>query len=301
MSRFEATVPGLAAGHPETIGVAPPDQVTRRRRAAPVAFYLAAAWLGLVVFVAIFVSVLPLAEPLAINAGFSRQGPSADFLLGTDQLGRDILARIAHGARVSMGVGISATAIGGFVGTLLGLLAGYLRGKTETLIMGAMDIMLSFPALIFALALTSFLGPSIRNVIIAIGILAIPAFARIVRAQTLSVAEREFITVARAQGASRGRILLREVAPNVAPTVFTYALIIVAIAIVVEGSLSFLGYGVPPPHPSWGGMIASGKGELRSAAHISLIPAAAMFLTVLSLNFLGERLSSRFDLRGPGR
>jgi peptide/nickel transport system permease protein len=262
--------------------------------------YLAATWLAVIAFLAVFIDVLPFQDPLANNAGFGRQGPSARFWLGTDQLGRDILSRVAHGARVSLLVGVSATAIGGFAGSLLGLLSGYLRGKTETVVMGAMDIMLSFPALIFALALTSFLGPSTRNVILAIGILAIPAFARIVRAQTLSVSEREFIRVARSQGSSRVRILVREVTPNVMPTVLTYTLIIIAIAIVVEGSLSFLGFGVPPPSPSWGGMIASGRSELRNAVHISMVPAAVMFLTVLSLNFLGERLSGRFDLRGQG-
>jgi peptide/nickel transport system permease protein len=268
------------------------------RRGLGVGFLLAVAWMGTVSLVAIFVDILPFQDPLAINPGAGRAGPSVAHLLGTDQLGRDLLARVAHGAQVSLFVGIVATGLGMFFGSLLGLLAGFYRRRTETIIMGGVDMLLAFPGLILVIALAAFLGPSIRNLVIAIGVFAIPAFARLVRAQTLTIAERDFVKVARTQGASDLRLMVRELAPNVLPTILTYALVVIAIVIVVEGSLSFLGLGIPPPRPTWGGMIASGKGELSNSPHVSMVPAAVMFLTVLSLNLIGGKLSTRFDLRG---
>jgi len=267
----------------------------RRRR--DLGLFVAAAWIGIAGFGAIFADILPLDDPLAIDGAASRSGPSWDHLLGADQLGRDQLSRIVHGARVSLVVGFVATALAGLVGGTFGVVAGFFRGRVEALTMAIVDIMLSIPALILAITLTAFLGASLRNVIAAIAILAVPAFARMSRAQTLSIAEREFVRAARSLGVRRSRILLFEVTPNIAPSVLAYGLVIVALAIVVEGSLSFLGLGVPPPRPTWGGMISAGQSELNTAAHISLIPASVMFVTILSLNVVGEKLRRRFDVR----
>jgi peptide/nickel transport system permease protein len=158
-----------------------------------------------------------------------------------------------------------------------------------------MDIMLAAPALIFVIVITSMLGPGIGNVIIAISILALPAFARVARAQTLVYAERDFVKAARSLGATRRRILFLEIAPNVLPTMVAYALVTVSVAIIVEGSLSFLGLGVSPERATWGGMIANGRSYLNTAPHISLIPGAIMFITVLALNLVGDKLQRRHD------
>jgi peptide/nickel transport system permease protein len=258
---------------------------------------LCGGWLGVVLFAAIFGPLLPIDDPLALDPAASRVGPSAAHWLGGDQLGRDILSRLVDGARVSMLVGFGATSVAALIGGTAGLLAGFYRGKFETGVMACVDIMLSVPALILAITLTGFLGANLRNIIITIAILATPAFARVTRSKTLAVAERDFVRAARSLGASRRRIIVREVTPNVVPSVLAYSLVIVATAIVVEGSLSFLGLGVPPPQPSWGGMISEGTSDLTSSPYISLIPAAVMFLTILSLNLVGEEFQRRFDLK----
>lgn len=286
---------GLALPAPAALAV---DDAPRTRR-RDLGMIAALAWVAIVIFMAVFANVLPFDDPLELDPSptAARSGFSSDHLLGADQLGRDLLSRVAHGARVSLLVGFVATGFAVAIGGTMGLVAGFFRGKVETLIMAAVDIMLSVPALILAIALTAFLGASLRNVILAIAILAVPAFARMSRAQALSVSEREFVRAARSLGARRSRILLFEVAPNIAPSILAYGLIIVAVAIVVEGSLSFLGLGVPPPDPTWGGMISAGKDDLGSSPHISLVPAAVMFVTILALNVAGEKLRRRFDVR----
>ncbi|MGH9032192.1 MAG: ABC transporter permease [Acidimicrobiia bacterium] len=268
----------------ETTGTRP------RRRRREVGLWLALGWMALVVLLAVLAPVLPLDDPLALDPGAVRQAPRSSHWLGTDNLSRDLLARLAEGARVSLLVGFVSAGLATVVGSLLGLLAGYFRGWRETLIMGWMDIMLAAPALLMVIVLTSFLGPGVRNIILAISVLAVPAFARVARAQTLAYAEREFVKAARTLGATRRRIIFREIAPNIAPTIAAYFLVTVSVAIVVEGSLSFLGLGLSRERPTWGGMINDGRTFLSSSLHISLVPAATMFLTVLSLNSLGEKL-----------
>jgi len=265
---------------------------TTRRRRVDLGLWLSVGWLVVVVGLALLAPVLPLQDPLALS-GDARQGPSRDHLLGTDHLSRDQLSRIAYGARVSLVVGVTSAVIAGTIGTLLGLAAGYYRRWREVVIMGVADVLLAAPALIFVIAVTAMLGPGIVNVILAISVLGIPAFARVVRAQTMAYAERDFVKAARSLGATRLRILFREIAPNVMPTVISYGLVTVSVAIVVEGTLSFLGLGVPPDEPTWGGMIAAGRSHLNSSPHISLIPAAVMFITVLALNALGDNLQRR--------
>ncbi|HEY4096762.1 MAG TPA: ABC transporter permease [Baekduia sp.] len=267
------------------------------RRVPPFGLLLAGGWLVLLVGAAILAGLLPLHDPQAPDAFAPRSGMTSAHWLGTDQLGRDLLSRVIYGARVSLVVAFTATALAAVVGSTLGLIAGYARGMTETIIMGFVDIMLAFPALILALSLTSFLGASELNVIIAIAVLAVPSFARVVRAQTLSLTTREYVRAARSLGAGRTRILAFELAPNLAPAIFAYALVVVAIAIVIEGTLSFLGLGVPAPTPSWGGMISAGTDDLAQYPLISMVPAVAMFFTVLAINVVAEWLQARFAPR----
>jgi len=258
-------------------------------------FWLAAGWIAMFVVVALLADVLPFQDPYAPDPRNTSAGPSAEHWFGTDTIGRDLLARAVFGARISLVVAFASSALAALLGSLFGFVAGYFRGRTEQLVMGAMDVMLAFPALVFALALTAFLGPSTRNVIAAITVIAVPVFARLVRAQTLSYSEREFVLASRAAGATHRRTLLTEIAPNVAPSILAFGLVLAALAILIEGGLSFLGLGVPLPTPTWGSIIASGQGELDTAPHISLITGGLIFLTVLALNTAGERLRAHFD------
>jgi peptide/nickel transport system permease protein len=218
-------------------------------------------------------------------------------LLGTDTLGRDIVSRLVYGARVSLAVGLISPVIGFVLGGILGMLAGFYRGRLEAVIVGAMDAILAFPGLVLLLAITFYLGTSLQNLIIALGILTIPAFCRVARANTLTFSEREFIQAARALGEKEMSILMREILPNVIMPMIVYALLVVAFMIVIEGALSFLGLGVPSPTPSWGGMIAEGREVLEEAPHVSMIPSFVMFLTVLSFNLIGDSLRGLRDTK----
>jgi peptide/nickel transport system permease protein len=217
--------------------------------------------------------------------------------LGTDALGRDELARLLHGASLSLIVGLCAPVIGITIGGALGILAGYFRGRFETIVVGSMDVLLAFPPLVFALAVTAYLGQSIFNLTCILGVLGIPAFMRVARAATLSLAEREFVVAARALGASHARILVHELLPNVFLPLLAFFLLGVAVTIVVEGALSFLGLGVPPPASSWGSMIGEGRESLEIAPRLAFIPAVTMFLTVLSFNLVGDTLRALTDPR----
>ena len=199
--------------------------------------------------------------------------PSTTHWLGTDSSARDTFARAVHGARVAMIAGVVTIAIGLVVGGTIGLIAGFYRGKTETFLMAIVDIMLAFPTLVLALAIVAVLGRGLFNACIAITVVAIPAFARITRANTLAYAEREFVTAARVMGAKNTRIMLREILPNVIFPVVAFALVAIAVAIVAEGSLAFLSLSVKDPQASWGQMILDGRGVIDEWPHVSLIPA----------------------------
>jgi len=269
-----------------------------RREFTPGAgFWLAVGWIAVFVLVAVFADLLPFKDPYDPDPRNTAASPSSEHWFGTDTIGRDLLARAAYGARVSLLVAFLSSTFAVIIGSLFGFVAGYFRGRTEGLVMGAVDVLLAFPALVFALALTAFLGPSTRNVILAITVIAVPIFARLVRAQTLSYAEREFVLASRATGATEPRTLLTEIAPNVAPSILAFALVLAALAILIEATLSFLGLGVPLPTPTWGSIISSGQGELDTAPHISLITGGLIFVTVLALNTAGERLRAHFDSR----
>jgi peptide/nickel transport system permease protein len=269
----------------------------RRTRRVGNLFWLALGWIIFVAIVSTFTTVLLSHGPLDMDILERRAAPSLSHWLGTDGLGRDELARLVYGARISLTVGLCAPIIGITIGGALGILAGYFRGRFETIVVGSMDVLLAFPPLVFALAMVAFLGQSVFNLTCILGVLGIPAFMRVARAATLSLAEREFVVAARALGASHARILLHELLPNVFLPLLAFFLLGVAVTIVVEGALSFLGLGVPPPSPSWGGMIGEGRESLEIAPRLAFMPAVAMFLTVLSFNLVGDTLRALTDPR----
>jgi peptide/nickel transport system permease protein len=271
----------------------------RRQRRVGALFLCAVGWIALIGLAAIFANLLPIASPTDIDLLGKRALPSAQHIFGNDQLGRDEFSRLIYGARISLTVGLLAPVIGITIGGTLGMLAGYFRGRLETLAIGGVDVLLAFPPLVFALALTTYLGQSAFNITLVIGILSIPSYTRVSRAVTLSLSEREFVTAARALGATHTRILIRELLPNVALPLVAFFLLGVAVTIVVEGALSFLGLGVPPPAPSWGSMIGEGRESLDIAPWLAFLPAGFMFLTVLSFNIVGDTLRALTDPR-PG-
>jgi peptide/nickel transport system permease protein len=279
----------------DTAAVSP----VRRGRGLGLLFVCAVSWIVLIGLAAALAGVLPIASPTDMDMLARRAPPSAQHLLGTDQLGRDMLSRLIYGARISLTVGLLAPVIGVTVGGCLGMLAGYFRGRLETFTVGGVDVLLAFPPLVFALAVTAYLGQSVLNLTLVIGVLGIPAFTRVARAVTLSLSEREFVTAARALGATHLRILTRELLPNVALPLLAFFLLGVAVTIVVEGALSFLGLGVPPPAPSWGSMIGEGRESLDLAPWLAFLPAGFMFATVLAFNIVGDTLRALTDPR-PG-
>ncbi len=257
--------------------------------------------LGIVVVCALFANVIAPYDPTAQDYSAVAQGPSAQHLLGTDDLGRDVLSRIVYGSRVSLQVGAIAVSIAVLLGGTLGLLAGYVGGVTDDVIMRFVDAVQAFPGLILALALAAALGPGVGNVMIAVGFISAPAMARLTRGQTLSVREREFVAAAKVMGAPPRTIIARHVWPNVTAPIIVQATLLVATAIVTEASLSFLGVGVQPPTPSWGSMLRTGSQYLEVAPWIALAPGVAIFLTVLAFNVLGDGLRTVLDPRLSSR
>ncbi|HLT63774.1 MAG TPA: ABC transporter permease, partial [Pseudohongiella sp.] len=260
-------------------------------------FWLCVLWLLVVILAAVFANWLPLRDPLDPVIANRLSAPLTSNVLGADGLGRDILSRLVHGSRVSVVISLTAVSIGMLIGGSLGVMAGYFRGNFERGVMAVLDIILAFPWLVLLLALVTFIGQSLFAIAVAIGFLWIPAYARVARANTLAVVQREYVLAARALGASTQRILLREVLPNVILPVLAYGLVAMGLVIIVESALAFLGLSVEAPQPTWGGMIAEGKRHLATAVHVALVPSITMFLTVLSLNFVGDRLRSHFDVK----
>ena len=283
----------------QTIAVTEPAEPSRRRkRGSGILFWLALAWVVLVVFCALFASFLPLQDPNAQSISDRLEPPFGEGgILGNDGLGRDVLARLAYGARVSLQISLAAVAVGILVGGTLGMLVGYFRGFLETLVMSAINIILAFPALILLLFIVAVRGQSLSAITIAISFLSIPVYTRVARATTLAVSQREYVLAARALGAKNGRILFREIMPNVILPVVSFGLVALGVIIVAEGALAFLGLSVQPPDATWGSMIAEGKRHLTDTVWVAFVPSLVMFLTVLSLNFVGDNLRSRFDVK----
>ena len=268
------------------------DRLRRARLGA-----LGAGIILLLVLVAIFAPLLAPYDPLRQNLLAALEAPSLAHPLGTDDLGRDVLSRIIMGARISIQVGIISVGLASTVGVLLGLPSGYFGGRLDSLIMRLMDALLSFPALVLALAITAVLGSSLTNAMIAIGVVYIPHFARLTRGSVLTVREREYVTACRALGVPTPRILLRHVLPNVTAPLIVQASLSVGYAIIAESSLAFLGLGVQPPTPTWGSMLRIGYNYLESSPWLSLFPGAAIFVTVLAFNFLGDGFRDALDPR----
>ncbi len=225
--------------------------------------------------------------------------PSPAHVLGQDTLGRDILARILHGGRVSLIVGLATVASSLLIGTLVGALAGYAGGWTDELVMRVVDVLLAFPGLLLAIALTAVLGPSVRNVVIALGAIGWTGYARLARGEVQRLRSREFVVAARALGAGDARIVARHLAPLLVAPLLVQATFGMAGAIVAEASLSFLGLGVQPPTASWGAMLNDGRPFMLVAPHLTIFPGLAILGTVLALNFLGDGLRDRLDTRPP--
>lgn len=272
-------------------------------------FWLSTIWLGCLITGAVFAGVLPLAEHVDITATIAEPGNLRPDLisrhpLGTNKFSLDLLARCLHGARVSLTTATVAVAFALVVGGLIGVAAGYVRGGFDRFVGVVTDSMLAFPALIFLIALAAVLGPpeSVPEAIVktgvALGVVGLPVMIRLARANTLVIAGSEFVTASKVLGATRLRIMMTDLVPNVALPLLSYSFVLVAVLVIAEGSLAFLGLGLRPPDPSWGNMIAEGGLKtLTDDPHIALVPGAFMFLTVLSLNLVGERAAARWNPR----
>lgn len=287
-----ASSPAPVIQEAEAVGLAP-------RKRLGLVFWLAAGWVILVILASIFANVLPLQDP-SLPSALPGLKSSAAHWFGTDELGRDIFSRVVHGSQVSLVVGFASIGVGLAVGGSLGLLAGYFRGILDSVITGLANILLAFPVLVLGLAIVTFWGPTLFHVTIAIAIISIAPLALVVRGSTVVYSEREFVAASRMLGTPNRRIIFRELLPNIWPSAVSLALISVAVAIVAEGGLSFLGLSVRPPSPTRGNMIAEGEANIQQYSLIALWPSLAMFLTVLALNLAGDRLRSYFDVKEGG-
>lgn len=282
------------------------DRLLRRLRPGlQTRLVLSILWLGLIVFAAVFADWLPLAE--ARDTGRTIDTPTLlrpDLLsghpLGTDRHGLDVLGAVVHGARTSLIVGVGAVLVGIVVGGLGGLIAGYYRGRVEAVIAFAADAVLAFPPLIMLLALGSALEPSVTNVTLGLALLSVPIYVRIARANTMRHASAEYVEMARTLGATDRRILFRELMPNVLPSLIAYSTVIVAVLIVAEASLSYLGLSVQRPMPTWGNLIAAGEKSIRRDPHLVFVPGAVLLATVMALNTIGDRFQARDRDRTTG-
>lgn len=259
------------------------------------------AMLGLGILLLLVLSALfgPLflGSPLEQDLGIRLQAPSAAHLLGTDQLGRDVLSRVLHGGRISLGLGVGVMLASLVSGSLIGLLAGLLGGWWDEAIMRVTDIFLAFPSLILAMAISAALGPSLTNVMIAVALVSWPAYARLIRAQVLALREREFVEAARALGSSESRIALRHLLPNTLAPLLVQGSFDVGSAILTAAGLGFIGFGAQPPTPEWGAMVSETRNYISQAPWASSAPAIAILLTVLAFNLIGDGLRDVFDPR----
>ncbi len=237
-------------------------------------------------------------DPLTQDLYGRLSPPSAKNWFGTDDFGRDILSRVLHGARVSLRVGVAAVAIALVVGTAIGLMAGYWGGLLDNVLMRLMDLMLAFPSILLAIVVVAVLGPSLNNAMLAVGIVSIPQYARLVRASVLSIREQDYVTAARALGARDARIILAAILPNCIAPLTVQSTLGMAGAILDAAGLSFLGLGAQPPTPEWGAMLSGGRDFILSAPWVLTFPGLAILLTVLAFNLLGDGLRDALDPKG---
>ena len=261
----------------------------------------AAGVLLLIIAIAVFAPVISPYDPLAVDIRHRLSPPAwmehgtAEHVLGTDQVGRDLLARMIYGGRVSLLVGVAAVVISATIGVLLGLGAGYFAGNTDWTIMTVINVMLTFPFVLLALAVIAVLGPSLINMIFVLGVAGWPIYARVIRAETLAIREREFVLAGRALGMSHPRLVFRQILPNLVSTIVVIATLQVAQVIILESFLSFLGLGVQPPTPAWGNMLGEGRVYMLNSWWIATFPGLAIFLTTLVINLMGNALRDWLD------
>lgn len=289
------------------------DSAKRRslRRYHPTTIF-AVTWLGVLSILAVLADYLPFIRSFkerVRGAGRYKFGPSADFLFGSDQLGRDVFARCIYGAQISLRVAASSILVGLLIGGALGLAAGYLRGWVDRLVSTLVDILLAFPALIISILIVGRFDVLALNssgfswltrtwsITFVLSLLSIAPIARIVRAQTLSISQREFVLAARSLGAKSGRIIFREILPNLVPAMTSVVFTGIAILLVAEGGLAFLGYSVKPPSPSWGLLVSENRERISEAWWATIFPCLMLFVTVLAFNMIGDRVARRFDIR----
>lgn len=298
-----STASQSAEGGRPAAAVASPERLPRRRHrglrkfARNRAAVVGAIIVAFAVIVALFAPWLSPYDPIATSFMTVRKAPSALHWFGTDELGRDVLARMIFGARASLAAGVVSVGIAVIVGVPLGLLAGYFGRWVDAIVSRLADALLSIPFLILAIAMAAFLGASLTNAMIAIGVSAMPRFVRLARAQALTVKAEEYVEGARAIGLTDARIIVRYILPNVLPPIIVQASLTVATAIIAEASLSFLGLGQLPPSPSWGSMLNTAKDFVEQAPWMSIFPGIAIFLTVLGFNLLGDGLRDALDPR----
>jgi peptide/nickel transport system permease protein len=288
------------------------DEETFQKRRIGVLAWLGIAWLGFIVVIAILAPVLPLKSPFFGDYAHPKAGLfSPGHILGTDASGRDVLSRVIWGARASILIAVGSVVFGTLIGGFLGLLAGFKGRTTDTALSSIFNIFLAFPQLVLALTLVSVLAPQagsggvkpgawihrIGVVILAVGIVTIPVLGRITRASALSWTQREFVMAARAQGATDKRVMFREVLPNVIPAMLSIALLGIAVVLVLEGALAVFGVSIQEPNPSWGNMIYSQLSNLNLAPAVWIVPSILIFVSVLALNYLGDVVRARFDVR----
>jgi peptide/nickel transport system permease protein len=263
------------------------------------------SWAGLLIFLVVVVLAVLAPwisphDPIEQDIFSKLQGPSATYWLGTDYYGRDILSRLLHGARYSLIIGIAATFFAMVLGSLIGMVAGFYGGRFDLLVMQVMDILLAFPSLILGLIIVAMLGPSLTNIIIAIALTSVPSFARIARAPTIAVKEREFVEAGRALGFSDARIMAVHILPNIAAEILVMFSLWTASAIRTEASLAFIGLGLKPPTPTWGGMIREGFENILESYWLAMMPGVAILIVVFALNLLGDGLRDAIDPKLKG-
>lgn len=274
-----------------------PSRVWRRFRRSYSAMF-GAAVLGLLILAVLLVPVLHLQDPIQQNLPQQLMPPSAQHWFGTDEFGRDLFSRVLHGAVIAVETGVVAVGVAAVLGVIVGLVAGYVGGKTDTAIMALMDIMLAFPYLLLALVVVAILGPSLMNAMVAVGIVYVPTFARLVRSVVLQVKEQDYVMAARAMGARDLTIMIRHVLTNSLGPILVQASLSVGWAIVNAASLSFLGLGAQPPTPEWGAMLTTGREYLLTAPWITTFPGLAILLTAMGCNLLGDGLRDALDPKG---
>jgi peptide/nickel transport system permease protein len=251
--------------------------------------------IGVILICAVFAPWVAPYSPYDLDVNYMLQGPNAAHWLGTDEVGRDVLSRAIFAARISMQVALIAASVGLVFGTLIGVAAAYFGGLVDLVLMRLMELLFSFPAILLAVVLMASLGTSIMNAMIAIGIVFIPGFARLARAATEVVLREQYVESARAVGMSHGRIIFREILPNIVAPLLVEAAVAFSYAILLESALSFLGLGAQPPEPSWGNMLNTGRGFMAQAPWLSIVPGMAIFLTVLGFNLIGDGLRDLLD------